>query len=143
MFDQAKAQAVCERVAAGEPLAIVCRDEGMPTDRTIRTWIAENQPFAADIARARESGYDVIAAKTRLIARGKDESTADVTRDRLIVETDLKLLARWDPKRYGDRIQSDVDLNVKVTLVNPFQIAQVAPQAALEPAPALEPPVDG
>lgn len=33
------------------------------------------------------------------------DSTGDVRRDRLIVDTDLKLLAKWDPKRYGESFQ--------------------------------------
>lgn len=141
MFDQAQADQVIERLCQGEPLTQIAR-EPLPHISQIYRWRDENQPFARDFARAREIGYDVIAARTRLIARGKDDSTADVVRDRLIVETDLKLLARWDPKRYGDRIQSDVDLNVKVTLVNPFKIAQDAAQAALESFPMLDKPSD-
>ena len=33
----------------------------------------------------------------------KDSMTC-VQRDKLASETDLKLLAKWDPKRYGDRM---------------------------------------
>jgi hypothetical protein len=32
------------------------------------------------------------------------ESTNDVQRDKLIIETDLKLLAKWNPKKYGDKV---------------------------------------
>jgi hypothetical protein len=46
----------------------------------------------------------VIAARTRETARGFGDSSGDVQRDKLIIETDLKLLAKWDPKRYGDRL---------------------------------------
>jgi hypothetical protein len=59
------------------------------------------------IARARAQGFDEIARKARLIARGDKAagSTGDVARDRLICEVDMKLLAKWDPKRYGDLLK--------------------------------------
>ena len=37
----------------------------------------------------------------------------------LRIESRLKLLAKWDPKRYGDRIQSDVDMTIRVTIDDP------------------------
>lgn len=71
--------------------------------------------YASAIARAREIGYDVIAAQCLLIA---DDSASDYTdsekgpafnaehvqRSKLRIETRLKLLAKWDPKRYGDKV---------------------------------------
>lgn len=107
---------ICDRLSEGEPLACICRDEGMPAARTVRSWMeGENESVPAEevsaaIAHARVIGHDAIAARTRLTARGKDESeggdsTGDVQRDKLIIETDLKLLAKWDPKRYGDLLK--------------------------------------
>jgi len=97
-------QAICDRLAAGEPLTQICRDEGFPTDRTVRNWMTADADFASDIARARELGFDAIASRLRDTARGRGESTQDVQRDKLIIDTDLKLLAKWDPKRYGEKL---------------------------------------
>lgn len=122
MFDQATASVIAERIATGEPLEAICRDlPEAPTSRTVRRWIESDPTLASDIAHARDIGYDVIAWRARDVARGvKDAgSTGDVVRDRLIVETDLKLLAKWDPKRYGDRIQADVDMTLRVTVEDP------------------------
>jgi hypothetical protein len=66
--------------------------------------MAAHEDVSRAIARAREDGFDAIAASVRMTARGKGESTADVQRDKLIIDTDIKLLAKWDPKRYGDRM---------------------------------------
>lgn len=92
------------RLSEGEPLAVICRDDHMPADRTVRRWQDEDGEFASAIARAREAGFDAIAVKLRETARGKGESTSDVQRDKLIIDTDLKLLAKWDPKRYGEKL---------------------------------------
>lgn len=108
-FTEEKAEAICARLSKGEPLAVICRDEGMPTDRTVRNWREANAEFSSAIGRAREAGFDAIAYRARETARGKTEgeggdSSGDVQRDKLIIETDLKLLAKWDPKRYGDKL---------------------------------------
>lgn len=118
-FSDALLQVICDRLSRGEPLAVICRDEGMPADRTVRSWIIERADVSAAIACAREIGYDHIAAdalqiadtprigeKVKYNADGEaiEKQTGDtVDRARLQVETRLKLLAKWDPKRYGDR----------------------------------------
>ena len=98
------------RLAHGEPLVQICREARMPSVMTVWTWTVPGSELALAIARAREVGWDAIAARTRNTARGLGpehggDSTGDVQRDKLIVDTDLKLLAKWDPKRYGDNQQ--------------------------------------
>lgn len=109
------AQEICARLAAGAPLAVICRDDDMPAVRTVSHWKAAHPSFLADFARAREAGHDAIAARARETARGLGESSGDVQRDKLIIDTDLKLLAKWD-KRYSDRVTlaGDPDAPVQV-----------------------------
>lgn len=91
---------ISDRLAKGEPLAVICRDDHMPSDRTVRNWMADAD-IASVIARAREVGFDVIASDCLNIA---DDKGGEPQRDRLRVDTRLKLLAKWDPKRYGDKL---------------------------------------
>lgn len=114
---------ICARLESGEPLEEICRDEKMPSSRAVNDWqngVVSSVPksVSAAIARAREIGYDTIANKTRSVARGLEGSTGDVARDKLIIETDLKLLAKWMPKRYGDSttIRGDKDNPIEFTL---------------------------
>lgn len=109
---------IAHRLSQGEPLEQICRDDHMPTSTAVRDWMdgkvktvdANKVTFA--IARAREAGEDAIACNARLVARGVEgHSSGDVQRDKLIIDTDLKLLAKWNPKRYGERhiVQGDKD----------------------------------
>lgn len=59
--------------------------------------------FDARIARAREDGYDVIADQCMALADDQPLDQVYVAWRRLQVETRLKLLAKWNPKKYGDR----------------------------------------
>ena len=112
---------ICERLETGEPMAQICRGDGMPAYRTVKDWIDGKPDVSAAIARAREIGFDAIAAGTLEIAddarndwmeRLGDEETPvgyqlngeQIQRSRLRVDTRLKLLAKWDPKRYGDKL---------------------------------------
>lgn len=110
---------ICKRLSEGEPLAVICRDDHMPHDSTVRDWADGDEDFSHAIARAREIGFDVIAAGCLEIAddarndwmevRGKDDAgwTANgehIQRSRLRIDTRLKLLAKWDPKRYGEKL---------------------------------------
>lgn len=123
-FSQAIADAICERIATGEPLTVICRSEGMPRWRTVYDWLDAHDQFSADFARARQIGFDAIAEEALGIANtpceGIDvEEDADGTvvkrrradalgHRKLQVETRLKLLAKWDPKRYGERVATEL-----------------------------------
>ena len=100
-----KIQTIIENLKAGIPLAQICRTEGMPAACTVRDWMAKDSELSLAIARAREDGEEVIAANCRRVARGEEGySTGDVQRDKLVIYTDLQLLAKWNPKKYGERV---------------------------------------
>jgi len=119
-FNDKDAAEIVSRLSKGEPLTVICRDEWLPCDDTVRNWAEKNDDFARDIARAREAGFDQIALDALAIADNTDNDTKWVggedggeravanaewiSRSKLRVETRLKLLAKWDPKRYGDKI---------------------------------------
>jgi hypothetical protein len=117
------ADAICERLSKGEPLAEICRSEGMPPVRTVSHWKEKHPQFLADFARARDEGYDAIAAEclriadetehdTVMVGAGENErpaaNTEWISRSKLRVETRLKLLAKWDPKRYGEKMTAEL-----------------------------------
>jgi len=108
---------ICRRLSEGETLRAICRDEEMPPWRSVYDWISQDEGFAARFARAREVGADAIAedilsiADTPQMGEETEESEtgmrvkrADMLGHRkLQIETRLKLLAKWCPKKYGDK----------------------------------------
>lgn len=139
-FNAKDAAEIVERLSKGEPLTIICKDDWLPCDNTVRAWAEADAVFAADIARAREAGFDAIALECLAIADhtandtkivgegGTEQCNAEwISRSKLRVETRLKLLAKWDPKRYGDKVQQEisgpnggaVSLAVAVSFVHP------------------------
>jgi IS30 family transposase len=124
------AREITERLSEGEPLRQICRDAHMPEWRTIYDWMYRDETLSAAIARAREIGYDKMAEEVLQIAdtpvmghtqtvddKGSTIRTEDMLGHRkLQIETRLKLLAKWNPKKYGDRttIAGDADNPLKV-----------------------------
>lgn len=110
------AQEITERLSVGEPLAKICRDEHMPAVCTVGNWKKAHKEFLIAFTRARDEGFDAIAMEALDIADdGKGDWIKDknghkivnhdvIQRSKLRVETRLKLLAKWDPSRYGDRM---------------------------------------
>ena len=120
---------ICQRLSTGEPLRQICRDEHMPEWRTVYDWLARDEGLSAEVARAREAGYDALAEEALEIANtphlgqkkvfssGADdgEDSMTVTEEdmlghrKLQIETRLKLLACWNPAKYGNKVQMGGD----------------------------------
>ena len=84
----------------------------MPDRTTVWDWAKANKDFSQRIAHARDAGFDAIAEECMEIADAPMPSTQFGTTDggavqhaKLKIETRLKLLAKWDPKRYGEKQQ--------------------------------------
>jgi len=130
-YSSAIAQEICEGLAEGTPLREICRRDHMPEWRTVYDWMRRDEALSTSIAHARDIGYDKMAEECLQIADTPVEGRKIVetedgkvmyTREdmlghrKLQIETRLKLLAKFNPKKYGDRaiLAGDAD--------NPLQI---------------------
>jgi hypothetical protein len=125
------ADEICERLADGEYLRVICRDEHMPSWRTVYGWMEAREDFSARIARARVMGRDAILEDTLIIADTQEEGVRteksesgvkEVREDmlghrKLKIETRFKVLAKWDPKKYGEKVTHAGDPDSPVALV--------------------------
>jgi hypothetical protein len=102
IFSKAILDEICSRLQEGETMTSICREERMPSVQTVSNWMAADEAVSVSIARARGLGYDAIADDAMRIA---DDRGDDPASRRVRVETRLKLLAKWCPKRYGEQLQ--------------------------------------
>jgi hypothetical protein len=119
---------ICRRLSTGEPLAAICRDAHMPHPDSVREWMKARSEFSHAITQARETGFDALAAECLTIA---DDTSGDVIdsdygprvdhgviqRAKLKIETRLKLLSKWSPTKYGDKIEIENAGNLKFEVV--------------------------
>lgn len=102
---KANADAIVAALCSGKPLTEICREQGLCT-QSVYDWKDADPEFAGQIARARDVGFDVIATGVIDII---DDKTDDPASRRVRAEYRLKLLAKWDPKRYGDKLDLTSD----------------------------------
>lgn len=127
-FTQEAADEICRRLSGGEPLADICRDDHMPGVSTVHDWKNARPEFEKAFLKARDAGFDEIAADCLRIANSPKEGTTTTSKEwgqevkkgdmidhrKLQIETRLKLLAKWDPRRYGEmqKIEHSGELTV-------------------------------
>lgn len=113
---------VIERLSLGEPLSAICRShEKFPTRQGWLKWCDEDETLRIAYARARELGEDALAEECLSIIDeepqriiGDDASRidpGDVANRKMRYEGRLKLLAKWNPTRWGDKIEVGVKVD--------------------------------
>jgi hypothetical protein len=141
-------ETICQRMANGETLTAICRDDGMPSRIAFYQWAEKYPEVALQFAHARDKGFDAMAEQAELVAKGiENYSTNDVQRDKLVVETTLKLLAKWS-KRYSDKTHIELTgkdgapLSMRLIEAQQRLLKDITPQAPqmaiLEHKPALD-----
>lgn len=116
---------ICTRIADGESLRAICRDEDYPSLGSFLRWVAEDEILREQYARAMEMRADCLFEEMTDIAddasndfmdkinqdgsiAGQVLNSEHVQRSRLRIETRKWVTGRMNPKKYGD--------NSKVTL---------------------------
>lgn len=127
--DTLEAQMIADYVSDGMTLIDAVRTLGIPL-RTVYNRIDAWPRFADMMERARAAGFDVIANNVRRVTRGEPgHSSGDVKRDKLIAEMDMKLLSKWHPKQYGEKLQVE---QKSATVAIPVSDDPIAAQRAYE-----------
>jgi hypothetical protein len=127
-YSEEVAALICARIAAGESVRTICRDEDMPAMSTVFVWLAKHEGFQEQYARAREAQADAIMEDILDIA---DDGTNDwmerqnengdsagwslngehVQRSKLRVDARKWMAGKLAPKKYGEK--SAVELTGK------------------------------
>lgn len=127
------ADTICGRLAEGETLRGICRDDAMPDQTTVFRWLRTDEDFRKQYALAREAQADAWADEIIDIA---DDGTNDfiggrnvrlngvyaptedktdprvnaehIQRSKLRVDARKWLMAKAAPKKYGDKITNEM-----------------------------------
>lgn len=123
IYSDAIAIRICERLAIGESLVSICKDESLPSRATVMRWLQEDkhEGFRDKYAHAREAQADFYAEE--IIAIADEECTtvlhgdgdeqvevevafdsAAVARNRLRVDARKWYASKVAPKKYGDKL---------------------------------------
>jgi len=94
---------VIQRVLDGESLKSIARSWQLPITRFIK-WISDDEKRLAEYEgalriRADELVYEAVERAEGTI--GPDGELSEVARDKLVIDTNLKVAAMWDRNKYG------------------------------------------
>lgn len=110
---------ILHRLACGEPLAAICRsDDKFPHPTAWNQWCREDESLRIACAQARDDGADAIATQALDLADNVEVKGEAIQKAKLQIETRLKLLAKWNPKKYGDRVMHTGDAENPVVVKN-------------------------
>lgn len=122
-FTEDIAKSICDRLAHGQSLREICRDDKMPGLTTVMTWLRKHEEFRAQYTLAREDQADYLFDEIVEIA---DDGTNDwmlrqhgegdeaevpnhehINRSRLRIDTRKWAASKLSPKKYGERIVNE------------------------------------
>ena len=120
-------------LSEGKTLRDFCRQEQMPSFAAIYRWLQDDKDFETRFAHARVIGHDSIAEECATLADTEPLAVFDeagnkrydpgsIAWRKMQIETRLKLLAKWNPKKYGDRTVVAGDDEAPVVIEASFDV---------------------
>jgi hypothetical protein len=123
MFTQEKADAICARLAEGPSLRKVCEEIGVTLPTFLR-WVSERPELADQYAHARSIGRSIRFEALREIAASEPERDQNgridpgwVAWKRMHIDAEKWSLSKEDAKKYGDKLESTLELGDSVTKI--------------------------
>lgn len=108
-YTEEKALEICELVADGQSINKISKMPGMPTRSTILKWFRDVPEFSTMYARAKEIGFEVLADEIIDLADAEDNADKDqCRRHQLMIDTRKWLLAKLQPRKYGERVTQEI-----------------------------------
>ena len=98
-YTEAKGDEINALIAEGVKIAEVCEKAGIDKG-TYYNWMNKHEDFFNASMRAREQGTHAYADQCIEIA---DDKTMDVADKRIMVDTRIRLIGKWNAKKYGDK----------------------------------------
>lgn len=116
MFSQDLADTICQQLAEGKSLRTAAADAGV-SHSTVLRWTEDSPEFADQYARARKTGYSLLAEDIMEISDDDlDDNPVSVARAKLRVDSRKWILSKMLPKVYGDKLDLDVKGSMSVKL---------------------------
>lgn len=124
IYNEKLAKIICDRIAKGESVRSISRDDKMPDQTTILAWAIDiSHPFSKQYDRAREIQAETLTDELHEIAddarndfmerQTKDGFVAlvdheHIARSKLRIDTRKWAASKLRPKRYGEKVTQEI-----------------------------------
>ena len=113
-YSKEKADQICDLIARGMSLRAVCTSADMPSVSMVFRWMEQNSKFREQYAHAREEQADGFADEIIEIADNCPPVHEEIAKAKVRIDTRKWKAAKLAPKKYGDKLELDGDMRVKV-----------------------------
>lgn len=127
-YTEAMGDKICELLMDGMSLRAICAQKDMPCRATVLKWLRDNEKFSIQYARAREEQAETLADEIIDIADdsyfdyrtgedGNERFNGDaVQRSRLRVEARKWIASKLKPKKYGEKLEANLNHSGGITI---------------------------
>lgn len=122
-------QSIIQKIEEGRSLRSVLREDKMPSSQTFFKWIEQDESKSKQYARACQERADVIFEEILSIADNQEDDVYEdedgniitnhnvIQRARLRVDSRKWMLGKMNPKKYGDKLETDNKHSGKIEIV--------------------------
>ena len=114
-FNQDIADDICFMIIDGDSLRTICSRDGMPPLRTLMGWAENNKEFQQQYTHARKMQADIKFDDLKDLA--KESTPENIQCIKLQIDTAKWELSKTLPKKYGDKIDIDMNADITTTIV--------------------------
>ena len=108
LYTDGLADRICEMLAEGTGMHIICAMPGFPHPVTVYRWLDANEEFRNKYTRARERAADRFASDVIAIADQADETIRSVEKARLRIDARKWAAGKFAPKKYAERVNTEL-----------------------------------
>jgi hypothetical protein len=120
-YSESLADTICARLAEGESMRRIARDESMPALSTLFLWLRKHNGFSEQYVMAKQESADAMFEEILDIADngtndfvetqgGYKTNSENIQRSRLRIDTRKWMMSKMKPKKYGDKLELDADI---------------------------------
>ena len=109
-YNSALASKICMRMAGGESVRRICRDDDMPCFRAVMAWVHDSSQVAYKEGFPEQYQAAMMSKAHHMfdeLLEIADDDTDDTQRSRLMVDTRKWYLSKCLPKVFGDKLNLD------------------------------------
>lgn len=103
IYTEELAATICERIANGESVRNICRDQLMPNRSTVNLWLTNNESFLDQYVKAKTVQADDAFDEIRALARTALDNPSLAHAVKVVIDADKWCLSKMLPKKYGDK----------------------------------------
>ena len=130
-YNDELAAEICGRIAIGDSIRTICKDEDMPAVSSVFLWLAKYESFSEQYVIARQQQMEAFSEEILDIADNGSNDWMEINdnnnpgykingeaiqRARLRVDTRKWLMSKLVPKKYGDKIEHDIPGGLNVII---------------------------